>query len=78
MVVRDAHDEGAFSGHEKSGDHGVLRIVLGLVDGETQPVSSSVMPGLVPGIHDFLCIDAQDVDARDKPGHDGKDQAPSF
>jgi hypothetical protein len=28
-----------------------------------------VMPGLVPGIHDFLfCF--QDVDGRDKPGHD--------
>jgi hypothetical protein len=26
------------------------------------------MPGLVPGIHVF--IDAQDVDGRDKPGHD--------
>jgi len=28
----------------------------------------SVMAGLVPAIHDFLC--RQDVDARDKPGHD--------
>src|SRR5947199_7368024 len=27
----------------------------------------SVMPGLVPGIHVFL---VQDVDGRDKPGHD--------
>jgi hypothetical protein len=27
-----------------------------------------VMPGLVPGIHDFLC--RQDVDGRDRPGHD--------
>jgi 2-oxoglutarate ferredoxin oxidoreductase subunit beta len=27
------------------------------------------MPGLVPGIHVFLA-DAQDVDGRDKPGHD--------
>jgi hypothetical protein len=26
------------------------------------------MPGLVPGIHDFLC--SEDVDGRDKPGHD--------
>jgi hypothetical protein len=26
------------------------------------------MPGLVPGIHVFLC--GQDVDGRDKPGHD--------
>jgi len=29
-----------------------------------------VMPGLVPGIHVFL-RDSQDVDGRDKPGHDG-------
>jgi 2-oxoglutarate ferredoxin oxidoreductase subunit beta len=27
------------------------------------------MPGLVPGIHVFLSI-GQDVDGRDKPGHD--------
>jgi hypothetical protein len=27
-----------------------------------------VMPGLDPGIHDFLS--SQDVDGRDKPGHD--------
>jgi hypothetical protein len=27
------------------------------------------MPGLVPGIHDFF-ICRQDVDGRDKPGHD--------
>jgi hypothetical protein len=26
------------------------------------------MPGLVPGIHAFF--DSQDVDGRDKPGHD--------
>jgi len=29
----------------------------------------SVTPGLVPGIHVFLCV-VQDVDGRDKPGHD--------
>jgi hypothetical protein len=28
-----------------------------------------VMPGLVPGIHAFFCV-KQDVDGRDKPGHD--------
>jgi hypothetical protein len=28
------------------------------------------MPGLVPGIHAFLPA-KQDVDGRDKPGHDG-------
>jgi hypothetical protein len=27
------------------------------------------MPGLDPGIHDFLCR-GKDVDGRDKPGHD--------
>jgi hypothetical protein len=29
-----------------------------------------VMPGLVPGIHAFA-IWQEDVDGRDKPGHDG-------
>jgi hypothetical protein len=29
-----------------------------------------VMPGLVPGIHVFLSHRSQDVDGRDKPGHD--------
>jgi hypothetical protein len=31
------------------------------------------MPGLVPGIHVFLSFISrkQDVDGRDKPGHDG-------
>ncbi len=29
------------------------------------------MPGLVPGIHVFLAT-LQDVDGRDKPGHDGR------
>jgi hypothetical protein len=28
------------------------------------------MPGLVPGIHVFLFARPQDVDGRDKPGHD--------
>jgi hypothetical protein len=28
------------------------------------------MPGLVPGIHDFLAASKQGVDGRDKPGHD--------
>jgi len=30
------------------------------------------MPGLVPGIHEFLWGSGQVVDGRDKPGHDGK------
>jgi hypothetical protein len=35
---------------------------------------SIVMPGLVPGIHALLEADSggkEDVDGRDKPGHDG-------
>jgi hypothetical protein len=28
------------------------------------------MPGLVPGIHEFQPNDREDVDGRDKPGHD--------
>jgi citronellyl-CoA dehydrogenase len=31
------------------------------------------MPGLVPGIHVFLSGAKEDVDGRDKPGHDGVD-----
>ena len=33
-------------------------------------ISPLVMPGLEPGIHDFLAGGAKDVDARDKRGHD--------
>jgi hypothetical protein len=29
-----------------------------------------VMPGLVPGIHVFLTFERQDVDGRNKSGHD--------
>src|SRR5271163_2756286 len=32
------------------------------------------MPGFVPGIHVFLYVQDQDVDGRDKPGHDGADE----
>src|SRR4051812_31995851 len=35
----------------------------------------SVMPGLVPGIHDFRTAQAKDVDGRDKPGHDETERA---
>jgi len=28
------------------------------------------MAGLVPAIHAFFAVKKQDVDARDKPGHD--------
>jgi hypothetical protein len=31
---------------------------------------NTVMAGLVPAIHDFFLVLSQDVDARDKPGHD--------
>jgi hypothetical protein len=34
-----------------------------------QPFSAA-MPGLVPGIHVFLSRSMQDVNGRDKPGHD--------
>jgi hypothetical protein len=30
----------------------------------------SVMPGLVPGIHVLRGMNTEDVDGRDKPGHD--------
>jgi hypothetical protein len=30
------------------------------------------MPGLVPGIHVFARTSKEDVDGRDKPGHDEK------
>jgi hypothetical protein len=33
-----------------------------------------VMPGLVPGIHVFLSVAAEDVDGRDEPGHDELDE----
>jgi hypothetical protein len=43
------------------------------------------MPGLVPGIHVFVSHGARDVDGRDEPGHDEKqnrfdarDQPPLF
>jgi hypothetical protein len=36
----------------------------------TDIVLSTVIPGLVPGIHVFATLWFQDVDGRDKPGHD--------
>ena len=33
------------------------------------------MPGLVPGIHDFLKSCKQGVGGRDKPGHDAEQEA---
>jgi hypothetical protein len=32
------------------------------------------MPGLVPGIHDFLAGKKQDMGGRDKPGDDGGEE----
>jgi hypothetical protein len=34
-------------------------------------VAEFVMPGLVPGIHVLQTCGKEDVDGRDKPGHDG-------
>jgi hypothetical protein len=31
------------------------------------------MPGLVPGIHVFLDAASKNVDGRDEPGHDGRE-----
>jgi hypothetical protein len=31
------------------------------------------VPGLVPGIHVLAALKQKDVDGRDKPGHDEKD-----
>ena len=35
-------------------------------------IEDVVMPGLVPGIHVFPRRITNDVDGRDKPGHDGE------
>jgi hypothetical protein len=42
---------------------------LGVTHDGFPSILFSVMPGLVPGIHAFARI--EDVDGRDKPGHDG-------
>src|SRR4051812_18201544 len=36
------------------------------------------MPGLVPGIHVFYRPTNQDVDGRDRPGHDGVSKMPDM
>jgi hypothetical protein len=36
-------------------------------------VKKRVMPGLGPGIHVLTAAQEEDVDGRDKPGHDEKD-----
>ncbi len=44
---------------------------MGRTDRANRRNSLGVMPGLVPGIHVLLPINKEDVDGRDKPGHDG-------
>src|SRR5882757_8250851 len=44
---------------------------VGKADNLTLVDICSVMPGLVPGIHVFLCRRSKNVDGRDRPGHDG-------
>jgi hypothetical protein len=36
------------------------------------------MPGLVPGIHVLMAFKEEDVDGRDKPGHDEGYAASAF
>jgi len=43
----------------------------------TQADLSFVMAGLVPAIHVFSCAVKQDVDARDKRGHDAERSSPN-
>jgi hypothetical protein len=42
-----------------------------MMSGPAAPISF-VMAGFIPAIHVFLPVPEQDVDARDKPGHDGR------
>jgi hypothetical protein len=47
------------------------RLWSAVVERWTATGNNSVMPGLVPGIHDLtLTVRCKDVDGRDKPGHD--------
>ena len=39
---------------------------------ERLTLGNVVMPGLVPGIHVLGTTSKEDVDGRDKPGHDGE------
>jgi hypothetical protein len=45
--------------------------LVGVVAGGHDKASLFVMPGLDPGIHAH-CAGYQNVDGRDKPGHDGR------
>jgi hypothetical protein len=52
-------------------------MVLEIVDLPSQRLGVPVMPGFMPGIHVFfVCVHKQDVDGRDKPGHDGSGMLP--
>jgi hypothetical protein len=46
------------------------RIAAAVIISRLENGSLFVMAGLVPAIHAFLVYRSQDVDARDKPGHD--------
>ncbi|MBR1126331.1 hypothetical protein JQ628_32765 [Bradyrhizobium lablabi] len=68
--LRFLRDQFILGGVEDSGGAGVE----GGIDGEDQHEGMlaaffGVMAGLVPAIHVFAA--SQNVDARDKPGHDG-------
>jgi len=56
-------------------DEGCRHFTAGLESGPKAGIgdaaySDIVMPGLVPGIHDWRRAAVKDVDGRDKPGHD--------
>src|SRR3954468_9030611 len=40
----------------------------------TRPAQKFVMAGLDPTVHAFLLCSPRNVDARDKPGHDGENR----
>ena len=57
-------------GHVRLEEGGIEDLTLISLRREPQR-AKRVMPGLVPGIHVFGAVEKQDVDGRDKPGHDG-------
>ena len=76
MGVPDLVVEGAGLGHGCR----QIRIVKRQIAIGT-PIANSVMPGLGPGIHDLTPKGKENVDGRDKPGHDravqnGKNPSP--
>jgi hypothetical protein len=40
-------------------------------------MTEAVMPGFMPGIHVLLAARQEDVDGRDKPGHDDDRDVPA-